>query len=92
MVYLLHFSKPIGAGRLGQAQHYLGYTEDLDRRIKEHRKGWSSPIVRAFHAKGIPFEVARTWDEDRTFERRLKTTYKNARRLCPVCRQQRNIK
>jgi predicted GIY-YIG superfamily endonuclease len=35
-VYLLHFNKPINPNR--PTQHYLGFTKDLDERIREHRK------------------------------------------------------
>lgn len=38
-VYVLHFSRKIYG-----AQHYVGSTEDLDRRVKEHQKKW--PVYR----------------------------------------------
>ncbi len=88
-VYLLHFERPIGnpANPRGQAQHYLGFTDNLEQRIEQHRKGWSgSAIVRAFHDQGIPFVVARTWDAGRDQERYFKQHGKHASRLCPVCR------
>lgn len=36
-VYLLHFKKPINPSC--PAQHYLGWTSDLDERIRAHRRG-----------------------------------------------------
>ncbi len=33
VVYLIHL-----AGKIGRCQHYLGSTDDLDRRLKQHRK------------------------------------------------------
>lgn len=38
-VYLIHFVTPIC-----HAKHYIGSTEDLDRRIHEHRRKW--PLYR----------------------------------------------
>jgi hypothetical protein len=38
-VYLLHFATPIHG-----AQHYIGSTTDLDRRMHEHRRTW--PLYR----------------------------------------------
>lgn len=89
-VYLLHFEKPIGneQNSRAMAQHYIGFTDHLDDRIAKHRIGQSGAgLVRAFFEKGIGFEVARTWDKGREFERHLKLHRKNARRLCPICKQ-----
>jgi predicted GIY-YIG superfamily endonuclease len=36
-VYLLHFDKPICSSR--PAQHYVGWTKDLDERLWKHKKG-----------------------------------------------------
>ena len=41
-------------------------------------------LMRELRKAGIGFQLARTWDGDQTFERRLKKR-KNARRLCPLC-------
>jgi hypothetical protein len=38
-VYLLHFARPVH-----RAQHYVGSTEDLDRRLQEHLRVW--PLYR----------------------------------------------
>jgi hypothetical protein len=38
-VYLIHFYQPIY-----HAQHYIGSTEDLDRRLQEHQRVW--PLYR----------------------------------------------
>ncbi len=89
VAYLLHFDKPVNAGRT--ARHYLGYAESdgsLAARLDQHRRGQGVRIVAALMSREGDFEVARTWpDADRSTERRLKN-YKNAPgRLCPVCRQ-----
>jgi len=87
-VYLLHFDRPIGTTGKGAAQHYLGSTENLKRRLHRHRTGYSgSCIVRAFHALGIGFVVARTWeDPDRSRERNMKRNH-HIGRACPICRE-----
>jgi hypothetical protein len=38
--YLLHFSC-----RYRHAQHYLGLTDDIDRRLAEHLAGRGSPVA-----------------------------------------------
>ena len=89
VVYLLHFTSPIGnpKSRHGQAQHYIGSTDDLDQRLERHRQGRSgSGIVRAFHQAGIEFELARIWEGDRGLERKIKNR-KEAPRLCPICQE-----
>lgn len=86
-VYLLHYDQPIGdlANPHGRAQHYIGYTDDLDKRLEQHRKGQSGAgIVKAFYQAGIHFELARVWDGGRDLERKLKNR-KEAPRLCPIC-------
>lgn len=84
LVYLLHFSTPVG----GRASHYIGSTVDLDRRLQRHRRQRkkSNPVAftRAAAKQHIDFTVARTWRANRSFERYLKQQ-KNAKRYCPVC-------
>ena len=36
--YLVHFDEPYKSGRHPGAQHYVGYANDIDRRIEKHRK------------------------------------------------------
>ena len=84
--YLLHFDQPIGSDNpRGQAQHYLGYADRLDRRALQHLTGRGAKITQAFVARGIRFSIAQTWPGSRSFERKLKNR-KNARKLCPICR------
>ena len=85
-VYLLHFKEPIA-----HAQHYVGATDNLNQRLMAHYKGNSSALVREFHRLGIPFRVAKVWDyeshnEAYDTERYIKRTYRNSRKLCPICR------
>ena len=87
MVYLLHFSRPICPSR--PTRHYIGWTNDLDERIREHRRGKGSRLCQVARERGITFTLAEVWNGDRRFERRLKN-YKNAPRLCPYCNSGRN--
>ncbi len=87
-VYLIHFDRPIGNPDTphGMARHYMGYTENLERRLAGHRAGNGSRLMAAVAERGIGWTVARVWpDGDRDLERRLKRRKKH-RRLCPICR------
>lgn len=82
-LYLIHFSL-----KYEHAQHYLGLSKNLDRRLDEHRSGQGNPLIKAVTNAGIPWEVVRTWQPaDRTFEVQLKSRHK-AWKLCPICNPQ----
>jgi predicted GIY-YIG superfamily endonuclease len=80
-VYLLHFERPYK-----HARHYLGFATDLERRLELHRRGQGARLMEVIAAAGIGFTVARTWEGDRHFERRLKRRHNSPARLCPICR------
>ena len=97
-VYLLCFRDPTtgahrplrGNGCRGQyAGHYWGWTDDLIRRINQHRNPrWrgAGRLVQVALAAGLTFELA--WLEypaTRGRERRLKNQG-SAYRRCPLCR------
>ncbi len=82
MVYLLHYQFP-----LAHAQHYLGNTSNLKKRIQRHRNGTSKAhLPMAFHKLGITFVVSKIWDGEFELEKRLKKQ-KNNRKLCPLCKK-----
>ncbi len=91
-VYLLHLNQPLprgvnSSGTALEAGHYIGYTDDLLRRILEHAEGHGARFMQVCHERQIDFALARTWEgkgADRSFERRLKN-YKKAHLLCPIC-------
>jgi len=78
-VYLLHFKK-----KLHHAGHYLGSTDYLEVRLKEHQSGHGAKLPKAVVEAGISWDLARVWEGDRFLERQLKRQ-KNAPRLCPFC-------
>ena len=81
VVYLIHLAHPYY-----HAQHYIGWTEDIERRLAEHRSGRGSPLIAAAVKAGIEIELAATWPGDRHLERRMHRYKNSRRRLCPICR------
>ena len=81
-VYLLHFSERISPNHT--TQHYIGYTDDLARRLEEHRAGAGSRLCEVAKERGIDFVLVRTWEGDRGKERQLKNWHSGPR-LCPLC-------
>ncbi len=78
-VYLLHFGR-----QYQHAQHYLGFAEDLEKRLEAHRTGQGAKLTQAVVEAGITLHLVRIWDGDRQLERQLKDL-KNSPRLCPLC-------
>jgi hypothetical protein len=56
-VYLLHFERPFH----GPMQHYVGFTRDLDNRLRNHREGTGCVTTRRAFNQGVTFVLARTW-------------------------------
>jgi hypothetical protein len=85
-IYLVHVATKISNpdNPRGQAQHELGPTFCLDRRMEGHLSGRGAALMRAVREKGIPWQIARVWPGDCAFERKLKRR-KQAPRLCPIC-------
>jgi predicted GIY-YIG superfamily endonuclease len=79
-VYLLHFSRPYR-----HAGHYVGFTTDLERRLAQHRRGSTSPLVRCAVEDGIEIFLARRWESVTVaFEAWLHNT-SHKRLACPIC-------
>jgi predicted GIY-YIG superfamily endonuclease len=79
-VYLLHFSSG-----LKHAHHYIGWSNDIDKRIQHHRDGSGARICAVAVAAGIELIKARVWEgKERDFERQLKRYHKSTL-LCPIC-------
>jgi ribosomal protein S18 acetylase RimI-like enzyme/predicted GIY-YIG superfamily endonuclease len=80
-VYLLHFDKPYK-----HARHYLGWAENAESRIEQHREGSAARLTQVIKDAGIGFVVAKVWAEKpRGFERQLKNQG-GLSRHCPVCK------
>jgi predicted GIY-YIG superfamily endonuclease len=79
VVYLLHFERPYK-----HARHYVGYTDDLDRRLAEHRSGSGARLLAVIAEAGIGWTLARTWPGGRDLERAIKRAG-HTPRLCPIC-------
>ena len=80
-IYLIHFEE-----RLALAGHYLGYTDDLVERLKQHKSGNGARLMEVVTEQGIDWCLARTWKGSRKLERRLKNRHESPR-LCPICQQ-----
>lgn len=90
-VYLIHFDRPIGnpSNPRGQAQHYIGWSENLPNRLQDHLKGHGAAIMAFLSESKIGWQVVRTWVGSRRLERKLKNR-KQARHFCPVCQGDKN--
>jgi hypothetical protein len=84
VVYLLHFERPISPTHT--AQHYLGWTNDLARRLHDHREGRGARLTQVALERGISWRLAAIWPGDRGYERLLKSR-KCAPRFCPICQR-----
>jgi predicted GIY-YIG superfamily endonuclease len=78
-VYLICFNRAYK-----HARHYLGYSENLDKRITDHLCGMGARLMEVVTQAGIEWKVSRTWPGTRSLERRLKNRH-DAPRLCPIC-------
>ena len=69
----------------GHAQHYIGYTRNLEHRLRAHRAGRGGHLCRVAVACGIEIRLARVWEDGtRKDESRLKRM-KSGPALCPIC-------
>jgi predicted GIY-YIG superfamily endonuclease len=81
IVYLLHLERSYR-----HARHYIGFTQNLEQRLADHRAGRGSPsLIAAAVAHGIEFELAAIWEDDRHDERSLHRQKNTRARLCPIC-------
>lgn len=80
-VYVLHLSD-----RLGHAQHYTGWAENVERRLWEHRAGLGAKFTRAAVRRGISLYLAATWPGGRDLERALKLWH-GGNKYCPICQE-----
>jgi len=102
IIYLYHLDAPLDLAHPGQPRHYLAFCEfgNLPERDATHRSGkrWTHDhngelkhtgaalFLAVAVARGIGFQVVRTWRGTREDESRLKA-WKDAPSLCPICAQ-----
>jgi len=80
-VYLIHFETPYH-----HARHYIGYSPNIEERIKKHRAGNGARLMEVVNEAKIAWRVAFIWpNADRAFERKLKDRH-GAGKLCPICK------
>jgi predicted GIY-YIG superfamily endonuclease len=84
-IYLVHFSARTRQGH----QHYLGWSEDVERRIAQHRSGGGAGETRRAVAEGLKLTVSQTWKGTPGLETRLKEWHRGLRKsfahMCPLC-------
>jgi len=83
-VYLLHMDQPHY-----HAQHYLGWSKDVDTRLMHHWQcagcTWCANFPHKMRSLGHVWELARVWPNvPKEYERTLKNRH-NGRKLCPIC-------
>lgn len=81
-IYLLHYREKLS----GHAQHYMGWTNNIENRIFEHIEGREKKckLTYEFAKAGIPFIISKLWFGTRDFERKLKNQ-RNHPRHCTCC-------
>lgn len=79
IIYLIHFDQPYK-----HAQHYIGWTIDLEGRLLQHASGRGARLLQVIQEAGITWTLSRTWTGGRNRERQLKRRNSGAR-LCPQC-------
>lgn len=84
-VYLFHFNAPLGnlSNSRAQAQHYLGFSDDFDARMKKQLAGKGAKIVAAALKQGLIFELYH-WPACLATEKLVKK-YKKTSAFCPAC-------
>jgi len=84
-VYLFHFNAPLGnlSNPRAQARHYVGFSDDLDARIKQHLAGKGAKIVAAALKQGLVFELYH-WPAPLASEKLIKRR-KETHVFCPAC-------
>lgn len=84
-LYIFHFNAPLGnlSNPRAQARHYVGFCEDLDRRITAHLAGKGAKLVAAALKQGLVFELYH-WPACLATEKLVKRRKETAV-FCPAC-------
>lgn len=83
--YIFHFNAPLGnlANPRAQANHYVGFCDDLDSRIAKQLAGKGAKLVAAAIKQGLIFELYH-WPAALATEKLVKKTKKTSL-YCPAC-------
>lgn len=82
-VYVLHFDTP-----LEHAQHYIGCTVKLEKRLRAHAIGAGSRLTQELRKQGISWHLASLFCTNRAAMRRIERSIKNCHqgaRYCEKC-------
>jgi len=79
--YLIHLHT-----KIHHAGHYVGATNDIESRLKQHAVGNGARLLEVAMERDITWELAKLWTSDDAFgvERVLKRRH-NGRKYCPLC-------
>jgi len=82
ITYLIHLDRPLA----DHARHYIGMTNNLERRLYEHRGGsrHGSKLLAAANRAGIPWRVVGWWEGGHEQELEAKSGHDGGRH-CPIC-------
>lgn len=85
-IYLLHLSQPLGSDK-HHSSHYCGGTNDIQRRLQEHRNGTAGArFTEVCKERGIELTLVRVWQAVDGYNGEYKIKrMKNHRRYCPIC-------
>jgi len=78
--YLIHISP-----NYKQAKHYLGYADDVERRIEEHKSGKGARLTQVVVEAGHELILVQVWPGESRKDERRRKNHKNAPRYCPIC-------
>lgn len=84
-LYIFHFNAPLGnlANPRAQANHYVGFCDDLDSRIAKQLAGKGAKLMAAALKQGLVFELYH-WPALLATEKLVKKTKKTSL-YCPAC-------
>ena len=80
MVYIIHFESSIA-----HACHYIGSTKNLKKRMAEHEKGTTTPLMREVKGRGIKWRVSIVDRQGMKQRERQIKSRGSAKRTCPIC-------
>ncbi|MDX2138360.1 MAG: GIY-YIG nuclease family protein [Chloroflexota bacterium] len=80
VVYILKLERPLGTAR-HSAQYYVGWSKNLNARLRFHRQGRGAAFTKAAVDQGIRIEVVWSAPGTRQLERWIKNRKNTARFL-----------